>query len=44
MSLIAKQYPSPIAEIKFDPLDPAIDHIFKDGITFENDTIRLLSC
>ncbi|KAG1139587.1 hypothetical protein G6F37_009344 [Rhizopus arrhizus] len=33
-----------IAEIKFDPLDPAIDHILKDGITFENDAAKLLSC
>ncbi|KAG1443671.1 hypothetical protein G6F46_012476 [Rhizopus delemar] len=33
-----------IAEINFDPLDPAIDHIIKDGITFENDAVRLLPC
>ena len=56
MALIAKQFPSriavattkegsqKIAEINFDPLDPAIDHILKDGITFENDAVRLLSC
>jgi hypothetical protein len=56
ISLIAKQYPSriaavttkegnrKIAEVNFDPLDPAIDNILKDGITFENDTTRLLSC
>ncbi|KAG1053715.1 hypothetical protein G6F43_004233 [Rhizopus delemar] len=49
MALIAKQFPSriavattkegsrKIAEVKFDPLDPAIDHILKDGIIFEND-------
>lgn len=48
MSLIAKQYPSwiavattkesnqKIAEINFDPLDTAIGHILKDGVTFEN--------
>ncbi|KAG1378732.1 hypothetical protein G6F61_005577 [Rhizopus arrhizus] len=46
---IAKQFPSriaaattkegsrKIAEINFDPLNPAIDHI-------ENDTVRLLPC
>jgi hypothetical protein len=51
MALIAKQFPSRIAvattkegsrkvaEINFDPLDPAIDHILKDGITFENDAV-----
>ncbi|KAG1164711.1 hypothetical protein G6F37_000052 [Rhizopus arrhizus] len=33
-----------IAEINFDPLDPAIDHILKDGINFENDAVRLLPC
>jgi hypothetical protein len=33
-----------IAEIKFDPLDPAIDHILKDGIIFENNAVRLLPC
>ncbi|KAG1139540.1 hypothetical protein G6F37_009725 [Rhizopus arrhizus] len=56
ISLITKQYPSrvavvttkegnrKIAEINFDPLDPAIDNILKDGITFENDTTRLLPC
>ncbi|KAG1044939.1 hypothetical protein G6F43_011376 [Rhizopus delemar] len=33
-----------IAEIKFDLSDPAIDHILKDGITFENDAVRLLPC
>ncbi|KAG0737445.1 hypothetical protein G6F57_001511 [Rhizopus arrhizus] len=56
MALIAKQFPSriavaitkegsrKIAEIKFDPLDPAIDHILKDDITFENDAVRLLPC
>jgi hypothetical protein len=56
MALIAKQFPSriavattkegsrKIAEINFDLLDPAIDHIFKDGITFENDAVRLLPC
>ncbi|KAG0790251.1 hypothetical protein G6F57_001094 [Rhizopus arrhizus] len=42
MALIAKH--RKIAEIKFDPLDPAIDHILKDGITFENDVVKLLSC
>ncbi|KAG1055786.1 hypothetical protein G6F43_002278 [Rhizopus delemar] len=48
MALIAKQFLSriavatikegsqKIAEINFDPSDPAIDHILKDGITFEN--------
>ncbi|KAG0735862.1 hypothetical protein G6F57_010181 [Rhizopus arrhizus] len=56
MALIAKQFPSriavattkegsrKIAEINFDPLDPAIDHILKDSITFENDAVKLLSC
>ncbi|KAG0741240.1 hypothetical protein G6F57_010908 [Rhizopus arrhizus] len=56
MAFIAKQFPSrntvattkegsrKIAEINFDPLDPAIDHILKDGITFENDTVKLLPC
>ena len=56
MFLIVKQYSSQIAvvttkegsrkiaEINFDPLDPAIDHILKYGITFENDTVKLLSC
>ncbi|KAG0870987.1 hypothetical protein G6F16_006219 [Rhizopus arrhizus] len=56
MALIAKQFPSriavattkegsrKIAEINFDPLDPAIDQILKDGITFENDAVRLLPC
>ncbi|KAG1142824.1 hypothetical protein G6F37_007262 [Rhizopus arrhizus] len=56
MFLIAKQYPSRIAvvateedsrniaEFNFDPLNPATDHILKDGITFENDTVRLLPC
>ncbi|KAG1576770.1 hypothetical protein G6F48_013070 [Rhizopus delemar] len=56
MALIAKQFPSriavattkegcrKIAEINFDPSDPAIDHILKDGITFENDAVRLLPC
>ncbi|KAG1016325.1 hypothetical protein G6F26_012618 [Rhizopus arrhizus] len=56
MALIAKQFPSRIAvattkegsrkvaEINFDPLDPAIDQILKDGITFENDAVRLLPC
>ncbi|KAG1374967.1 hypothetical protein G6F61_008872 [Rhizopus arrhizus] len=56
MALIAKQFPSriavattkegsrKIAEINFDPLDPAIDEILKDGITFENDAVRLLPC
>ncbi|KAG1054088.1 hypothetical protein G6F43_003876 [Rhizopus delemar] len=33
-----------IAEINFDPLDPALDRILKDGITFENDAARLLPC
>ncbi|KAG1031982.1 hypothetical protein G6F43_013854 [Rhizopus delemar] len=33
-----------IAEINFDPSDSAIDHILKDGITFENDAVRLLPC
>ncbi|KAG1465731.1 hypothetical protein G6F55_000946 [Rhizopus delemar] len=53
MALIAKQFPSriavattkegsrKIAEVKFDPLDPAIDHILKDGIIFENDAETL---
>ncbi|EIE90146.1 hypothetical protein RO3G_14874 [Rhizopus delemar RA 99-880] len=56
MTLIAKQFPSRIAvattkegsrkmaEINFDPSDSAIDHILKDGITFENDAVRLLPC
>ncbi|KAG1578075.1 hypothetical protein G6F47_012936 [Rhizopus delemar] len=56
MALIAKQFPSriavattkegsrKIAEINFDPSDPAINHILKDGITFENDAARLLPC
>ncbi|KAG1148148.1 hypothetical protein G6F38_003720 [Rhizopus arrhizus] len=56
MALTAKQFPSritvattkegsrKIAEINFDPLDPAIDQILKDGITFENDAVRLLPC
>ncbi|EIE82354.1 hypothetical protein G6F46_005483 [Rhizopus delemar] len=56
MALIVKQFPSriavattkegsrKIAEINFDPLDPAIDHILKDGIIFENDAVRLLPC
>ncbi|EIE79197.1 hypothetical protein RO3G_03902 [Rhizopus delemar RA 99-880] len=56
MALIAKQFPSriavatikegsqKIAEINFDPSDPAIDHILKDGITFENHAVRLLPC
>ncbi|KAG1148361.1 hypothetical protein G6F37_009685 [Rhizopus arrhizus] len=55
MSLITEQFPSQIAvattkegsrkiaEIDFNLLDPAIDHILKDDITFENDTFRLLS-
>ncbi|KAG1047334.1 hypothetical protein G6F43_010210 [Rhizopus delemar] len=54
MALIAKQFPSriavattkegsrKIAEINFDPSDPAIDHILKDGITFENDAFGTL--
>ena len=56
MALIAKQFSSriavattkesswKIAEINFDSLDPVIDHILKDGITFENDAVKLLSC
>lgn len=56
MFLIAEQSPSQIAvaatkeggrkiaEINFNPLNPAIDHILRDGITFENDTVRLLPC
>ncbi|KAG0944557.1 hypothetical protein G6F57_002253 [Rhizopus arrhizus] len=49
MALIAKHFPSrlgsrKIAEINFDPLDPAIDQILKDGITFEDDAVRLLPC
>ncbi|KAG0873001.1 hypothetical protein G6F15_010976 [Rhizopus arrhizus] len=56
MALIAKQFPlriavattkegsRKIAEINFDPLDPAINQILKDGITFENDAVRLLPC
>ncbi|KAG1053740.1 hypothetical protein G6F43_004197 [Rhizopus delemar] len=55
-AIIAKQFPSriavattkegirKIAEINFDPLDPDIDYILKDDITFENDAVRLLSC
>ncbi|KAG1462515.1 hypothetical protein G6F46_004824 [Rhizopus delemar] len=53
MFLIAEQYPSQIAvaatkegsrkiaEINFNPLNTAIDHILRDGITFENDTDRV---
>lgn len=55
-SLITKQYPSQIAavtikedcrkiaETNFDPLDPAIDHVLKDSIIFENGVIKLLPC
>ncbi|KAG1312030.1 hypothetical protein G6F64_003355 [Rhizopus arrhizus] len=38
MTLIAKQFPSRLGSY------PAIDHILKDGITFENDAVRLLPC
>ncbi|EIE79612.1 hypothetical protein RO3G_04317 [Rhizopus delemar RA 99-880] len=56
MTLITKQFPSRIAvattkkgsrkivEIDFDSSDPVLDHILKDGFTFENDAVRLLPC